>query len=256
MPWRECSKMEARREFVSLAEVEGANVSLLCKRFGISRKTGYKWLRRSQTEAGESLADRSRRPRHTPGRTLEKMEVAVLGVRDEHPAWGGRKIRRRLQDCGERGVPAASTIGEILRRQGRLDESEAAQHRPFQRFEHAQPNDLWQMDFKGYFGLGDGTNCHPLTVLDDHSRYALGLRACDNERRETVESELREVFRCYGLPLLMLMDNGPPWGSGDWSNRYTGLVVWLLRLGVRVTHGRPYHPQTQGKDERFHRTLK
>jgi len=183
------------------------------------------------------------------------MEQAVLGVRDRHPAWGGRKIAARLQQTGHQGVPAASTITEILRRHERLAEAEAIKHRPYQRFERARPNDLWQMDFKGHFGLRDGTRCHALTVLDDHSRYVLGVRACGNERRETVQTELIDLFRRYGLPLTMLMDNGAPWGTGDWHNRYTSLVVWLLRLGVEVTHGRPYHPQTQGKDERFHRTL-
>jgi transposase InsO family protein len=253
MPWKECSKVDERGEFVSLAKVEGAKVTGLCERFGISRKTGHKWLRRFGSK--ESLADRSRRPQHSPTRTARKMEQAVLGVRDRHPAWGGRKIAVRLKDTGHQGVPAASTITEILRRHGRLDEAEAIKHRPYQRFERARPNELWQMDFKGHFGLRDGTRCHALTVLDDHSRYALGVRACGNERRETVQSELIELFRRYGLPLTMLMDNGAPWGTGDWHNRYTSLVVWLLRLGVQVTHGRPYHPQTQGKDERFHRTL-
>jgi hypothetical protein len=110
------------------------------------------------------------------------------------------------------------------------------------------------MDFKGHFGLGDGTRCHPLTVLDDHSRFNLGLRACDNERGETVQSELTSIFRCYGLPRMMLMDNGSPWG-GDEAWGVTPLTVWLLRQGIAVTHGRPYHPETQGKEERFHRTF-
>ena len=253
MPSKECSKVGERGEFVRLAKVEGANVSRLCERFGISRKTGHKWLRRFDSH--EELADRSRRPQDSPRRTVRKMEQAVLGVRDRHPAWGGRKIAARLQDLGHQGVPAPSTITEILRRHERLDEAEARKHRPYQRFERARPNELWQMDFKGHFGLRDGTRCHALTVLDDHSRYALGVRACGNERSETVQTELIELFRRYGLPLTMLMDNGAPWGTGNWHNRYSALVVWLLRLGVEVTHGRPYHPETQGKDERFHRTL-
>lgn len=253
MPWKECSKVEQRREFVSLALAEGANITRLSERFGISRKTGHKWLRRFDND--ERLDDRSRRPECSPQRTASEMEQAVIGVRDRHPAWGGRKIATRLKDTGHQKVPAPSTITEILRRYGRLDEAQAFKHRPYQRFQRAQPNELWQMDFKGYFSLRDGMRCHPLTVLDDHSRYALGVRACSNERRETVQTELVELFRCYGLPLAMLMDNGPPWGTGAWHNPYTALVVWLLRLGIQVTHGRPYHPQTQGKDERFHRTL-
>src|SRR5260221_7614909 len=136
MPWKECSKVDERGEFVSLAKVEGAKVSRLCERFGISRKTGHKWLRRFDSH--EELADRSRRPQHSPARTARKMEQAILGVRDRHPAWGGRKIAARLQDMGHQ-VPAPSTITEILRRHQRLDEAEVIKHRPFQRFERARP---------------------------------------------------------------------------------------------------------------------
>jgi transposase InsO family protein len=110
------------------------------------------------------------------------------------------------------------------------------------------------MDFKGHFATAQG-RCHPLTVLDDHSRYALGLEACADERTATVKERLTRIFRRYGLPRKMLMDNGSPWGA-DWEHPYTPLTVWLLRLGLGVTHSRPYHPQTLGKDERFHRTLK
>src|SRR5205807_4484324 len=123
----------------------------------------------------------------------------------------------------------------------------------FERFERAAPNELWQMDYKGHFATRAG-RCHPLTVVDDHSRYAVGLRACGDERGGTVQAELTAIFRQYGLPERMLMDNGSPWGS-DALHRHTWLTVWLLELGVAVSHGRPYHPQTQGKDERFHRTL-
>lgn len=183
------------------------------------------------------------------------MEEAVLKLRDCHPVWGGRKIRRRLQDLGEDPVPAASTITEILHRHGRIDAEASRKAGAMQRFEHEAPNDLWQMDFKGHFGLRGGGRCHPLTVLDDHSRFSLGLRSCGNERSETVRGELILIFQRYGLPRAMLMDNGSPWGS-DADHRHTLLTVWLMEQGIRVTHSRPYHPQTQGKDERFHRTLK
>jgi hypothetical protein len=134
-----------------------------------------------------------------------------------------------------------------------VDPDEAKKHRPFQRFEMERPNELWQMDFKGYFTLDDRGTCHPLTILDDHSRFLLGLRACSNETRLTVQKHLVSVFRQYGLPDRMLMDNGSPWG--DSGQAYTTLTVWLIRLGIAVSHGHPYHPQTQGKDERLHRTL-
>jgi len=245
--------MSQRREFVMLAQVEGANMSELCRRFGISRKSGYKWLGRYLAEGEAGLADQPRRPRSSPGQTPAAVEAQVVGLRDTHPAWGGRKLRRRLLDLGHDSVPAASTITAILCRRGCLADSESAKRRAFVRFEHAAPNELWQMDFKGHFALEQG-RCHALTVLDDHSRYALGLAACANERTETVRERLTALFRRYGLPWRMLMDNGSPWGD-DGTHAYTPLTVWLLRLGVAVSHGRPYHPQTQGKDERFHRTL-
>jgi transposase InsO family protein len=152
-------------------------------------------------------------------------------------------------------VPAASTVHAILRRRGLIDLTRSAEHRPFQRFEHERPNALWQMDFKGHFRLGRGGRCHPLTVLDDHSRFCVRLQACGNERGETVRGHLERAFRRYGLPERIGVDNGSPWGD-DADSHDTALTVWLMRLGVRVSHSRPFHPQTLGKDERFHRTLK
>jgi transposase InsO family protein len=182
------------------------------------------------------------------------MEAKVLGVRSEYPTWGGRKIKRVLEDQEVKGVPAGSTITAILRRHEQIDPQEAQKHKPFQRFERAQPNELWQMDFKGYFALSSGGYCHPLTVLDDHSRFLLGLKACPNETYLTVQTQLTAIFERFGLPERMLMDNGSPWGD-DRENPYTILTTWLLRLDIAISHGRPRHPQTQGKDERLNRTL-
>lgn len=189
------------------------------------------------------------------------MERAVLAVRDVHKAWGGRKIRRVLADGADgvpvpqvASIPAASTITAILRRHDRLDEEECQKHAPLIRFERSEPNALWQMDFKGDFALSEGGRCHPWTLLDDHSRFCLGLAACPNEQGHTARGHLIGAFREFGLPDQMLMDNGPPWGGGG-VMRYTYFAVWLMRLGIIVSHGRPWHPQTQGKDERFHRTL-
>jgi transposase InsO family protein len=151
-------------------------------------------------------------------------------------------------------VPAASTITAILRRHGQLEARREEHPGPWQRFERAAPNELWQMDFKGPFALPQG-RCHPLTVLDDHSRYALGLEALGDEQRASVRARLVAIFRRYGPPFAMIMDNGPPWGEGRGSG-YTVLAVWLIRLGIQVSHARPFHPQTCGKDERFHRSLK
>lgn len=256
MPWKESTCMSQRQEFVMLANAADTNVSSLCARFGISRKTGYKWRSRFQVGNIQALADQSRCPHHSPRRTAASIEEHVLALRDEHPAWGGRKLRARLLALGYSNVPAASTITAILHRHQRIAPEESLRHQSFQRFEHPEPNDLWQMDFKGYFATAAG-RCHPLTVLDDHSRFALELRACADERTHTVQNALTGVFRRYGLPWRMTMDNGFPWGVYLGGRcRWTRFTVWLLRLGVRVSHSRPFHPQTQGKDERFHRTLK
>jgi len=252
MPWG--SALDRREEFVRLAVSPGANVSELCRRFGVSRSNGYKWLGRHASSGPPGLVERSRRPGGSPGRTPVALEAQVLAVRQAHPAWGGRKIRRVLEREGL-ASPSASTITEILRRHGLLDGPGAGSARSWTRFEHAAPNDLWQMDFKGHFGLGEG-RCHPLTVLDDHSRYALEIGACADERTATVQARLTAVFRRYGRPWRILADNGSPWGTAGSSQRHTRLTVWLLDLDVPVSHGAAYHPQTQGKDERFHRTLK
>ena len=254
MPWKETTTMSNRAGFIEQAKVEGANISALCQAYGISRKTGYKWLKREQEGGAAGLLEQSRCPRRHPAQTSPEMERQVLGVRDEHPAWGGRKIRRVLQEGGEGGVPAASTITVILRRNAKIEPEQTAKHKPFQRFEREEPNELWQMDFKGFFALQAGGYCHPLTVLDDHSRFLVGLKACPNETHTTVQSQLSAIFERYGLPERILMDNGSPWGD-DRDSPHTIFTSWLLRLGVAITHGRPYHPQTQGKDERLNRTL-
>ena len=253
MPFSEVSVMSQREEFARLASQAGANIAELCRRYGISRKTGYKWLGRFDVGKVGWSGDASRRPHHSPERTQPAVEAAVLAVRDLHPTWGGRKIRRVLERSGT-SSPAASTITAILARHSRIDPAASLSATPFQRFEHAAPNQLWQMDFKGHFAT-DAGRCHPLTVLDDHSRFSLCLAACPNETGITVKDRLTATFRRYGLPEAMVMDNGAPWGDGPGSP-WTPLTVWLLQLGIRVAHGRPYHPQTQGKDERFHRTLK
>lgn len=256
MAFREVSVMDQKREFVVFARAEGANVRDLCRRFGISPTTGYKWLDRYQREGLAGLAERSRRPQSSPLRTAAAIEAKVLEVRElSNNAWGGRKIKRALEDDGEMGIPAASTITEIMRRHGRLSDSGSAAHPgPWTRFERRSPNELWQMDFKGHFAIHVG-RCHPLTALDDHSRYNLILAACGDEQAATVRGHVAEAFRRYGLPLAMLMDGGSPW-SDSGGDPLTRFSVWLMRLGVRVSHGRPYHPQTQGKEERFHRTFK
>lgn len=263
MPWETKTPMSSKAEFIAQALGEDVNMSALCRESHISRKTGYKWLVRYLAEGESGLAERSRRPAHSPGQTGAAVEAAVLEVRQQNPTWGGRKVRRVLERKGVAALPSASTITAILHRAGAIEPEESRKRQAYMRFAMLAPNLLWQMDFKGEFRLGDGAECHPLTILDDHSRYLLGLFACANEQRETVQTHLMTVFRTYGLPERILADNGAPWGyDTEYGPRrtrprtqHTRLSVWLLRLDVLMCHGRPYHPQTQGKDERLHRTL-
>jgi len=254
MPWEAMSKLDLRREFVVEAGREGANVRLLCRRFNIAPKTAYKWMARFAASGEAGLTDHSRRPGSSPSRTQTATEEAVLAVRRQHPAWGGRKIARVLAREGL-AAPAPSTITTILRRHG-LAVGDFGGGRPgWLRFEHPEPNDLWQMDFKGHVGLGNGDRLNPLTVLDDHSRFSLVLAACADQQTHTVQAHLTAAFRRYGLPRTLITDNGSPWGDGPGSP-FTPLGVFLIDQGIRIAHSRPYHPQTMGKDERFHRSLK
>jgi len=211
--------MSQRHEFVVLATQSPLTLSELCRRYGVSRKTAYKWLARYRAGGSEALADRSRRPLSSPGRVC--------------------------------GLVADQVVA--LRQADLLDKDRV--YGPVRRFERAVPNALWQSDFKGHFATQTGPRCHPLTMLDDHSRFNLVLEACDNERTETVQAAFTAAFERYGLPEAILCDNGNPWGNVADGTGHTQLSVWLLRLGVRVLHGRPRHPQTQGKEERFHRSF-
>ena len=251
MVWLERSVVDERLEFCRLAGLDGANVSALCRRFGISRETGYVWLRRLRL--GEPAEDRSRRPLSSPRRTDGVLEAEVLAIRDAHPAWGARKIARRLGDVGME-APVASTVHAILTRHGRIAPQAASRAAPG-RFEREAPNLLWQMDFKGRTQLTSGDWCHPLTVIDDHSRFAIALEACVDEQRATVQARLEPILRRYGLPMAFYTDNGAPWGTGV-PNQWTRLRVWLLKLGIDLIHARPHHPEPRGKNERFHRSLK
>src|SRR6185295_4229300 len=198
MPWKERSTMSLRHEFLQLASQPGANFSQLCARFGVSRKTGYKWRQRYQESGAAGLQERSRRPQHTPRRSKQTIEQGVLAVRDQY-GWGARKISACLAQT-KRTAVARSTVHAILQRHGRVVPAAPRSGGAYQRFEQERPNQLWQMDFKGHYRLGNSERCHPLTVLDDHSRYALCLQACRNEQPKPVQQHLPATFRRYGLP--------------------------------------------------------
>ena len=254
MPWRQATVVDQREEFVRLAGAPSANVSELCRRFGVSRKTGYKWLARWKAQGEAGLRDQSCRPRSSPLKTAPDVEQQVLRVRARHPAWGARKIAHVLQrDHGVQLAP--STANTILHRHGCISQMASQAAQAWQRFEHEAPNELWQMDFKGHFATQQ-QRCHPLTVLDDHSRYNLVLDAVHTESYEVVRPCLQRAFERYGLPWRINTDNGPPWRAAGQAVAVTRLGVWLIRLGIRLSNSRPAHPQTNGKEERFHRTFK
>lgn len=253
--------MEQRLEIILLGSSEGANVSQLCDRYGISRKVYYKWLKRYRQQGESGLEDLTKRPKTSPGQIDRSIEERIVKLREEEPEWGARKLRVLLEREQIKPLPSVSTIGKVLQRNGLIKPEVSLQHKPLQRFEYEQPNELWQMDFKGHFSLLDNAICHPLTITDDHSRFNLCLKACSNQQTLTVKQSLTNVFRMYGLPDMILTDNGAPWGiagraSADGEVTLSSLEVWLLTLSIKVIHGRAYHPQTQGKEERFHRTLK
>jgi transposase InsO family protein len=246
---------EDRLAFVAFARAGTVDITELCARFGISRSCGYKWLQRFAAEGEAGLMERSRRPLSSPRRVGAPVEAAVVALRQAHPVWGGRKIAQCLaRDFGMQVAP--STVTGIIRRAGLPLGAAGGGAQPWQRFEAAGPNLLWQMDFKGHVALQPGAGrLHPLTVLDDHSRYCVVLDACDNERGDTVKASLINAFHQHGMPVRILCDNGPPWGAATQGPLST-LAVWLIERDIAVSHSRPLHPQTMGKDERFHRSLK
>ena len=202
------------------------------------------------------MEELSRRPkkRHR-NQTDQKTEDAILSLKGKYNYWGARKLRNLLKDDQKiQSIPAKSTVHNILKRHDLVGLDSPDPPGPMKRFERKEPNDLWQMDYKGHFDIGNGSRCHPLTVCDDHCRYNLILAACSNQQTLTVQRHLRDAFERYGLPRQILCDNGSPWGSVQ--NQLTPLNLWLIQVGVDMIHGRPWHPQTQGKEERFHRTLK
>lgn len=255
MPWNEVTVMQQKRKFIQTYLQQTMSFRKLCSLFEISTKTGYKYVRKYESMGFAGLNEKSRKPKTSPSKTSHEIEQLIINIRNLHPAWAGEKIGRYLQNKGYSELPSEKTINRVLKRNGLILPEESEKHTPWKRFEHENPNDLWQMDFKGHFAMQENGRCHPLTLLDDHSRFSLLIKACENQRGITVQNALTRTFLDYGLPIRMTMDNGSPWGS-NYRFRYTALSAWLIRLGIYVTYSRPYHPQTQGKLERFHRTLK
>ena len=252
MPWEEKSVMQERIIFALRAVKPGVDFSDLCQEFGVSRPTGYLWLKRSrEVDNLFELGERSRRPKSSPNRTCPEHEDRVVKLRKLH-GWGGKKLRGLLE--GEGIKLTTVTINRIIKRQG-LIKLEDSHPKAIRRFEREAPNQLWQMDFKGHYILVRGC-CYPLSILDDHSRFLVGLFALDNQSTEAVFKCLLATFERYGLPESMLVDHGNPWWSNTNGWGLTRLMVKLIKQGILLRLSGVGHPQTQGKVERFHRTLK
>jgi transposase InsO family protein len=262
MPWHDTDPVNERLKFVAAAQSGRCTMTELCAEFGISRKTGYKILKRYREEGPEALHDRSRAPHGHPNQTSAKVEAAILGVRKQHPTWGSKKIlsvleRRRTEDELPE-LPARSTVDAILKRAGVVTSRKRRSRRQLCAppiVDAVAPNAVWSMDYKGWFRVGDGTRCDPLTVNDVRSRMSLECRAMVSPKLEDVQARLEEAFWAFGLPDAMLSDNGPPFGARGLGG-LSRLGVWLVSLGVRPVFIQPGHPEQNGRHERFHETLK
>ncbi len=250
MPW-ECRSVEEQRKEFAQAAQHCNNFSALCREFGIDRHTGYKWRERYQTQ--QPLTDRSRRPHTSPTRTPENIESLILTVRSDNPGWGARTIRDVLITEGYENIPCAKTVNNILHRYGCILPEESQKRKPYIRFEKELCNQLWQADFKGEFRMRDNNYCYPLDILDDHSRFAIKI-APHLSTANVVIPVFTEAFLEFGLPDAVLSDNGAQFAG--FRKGYTQFERWLMDLDILPIHGRIKHPQTQGKIERFHRTMK
>jgi transposase InsO family protein len=252
--------MSLKLKFVEQAGAPGANIAALCREYGISRQTGHKWLRRYRSDGPLALVEQSRRPHSSPLSKAEDIVAAIVELRDRRPSWGPDKIARVLAVRFGREAPSRSTVARVLKRLGKVK-----RRRPVarlwtvdqrERVEVRAPNELWTIDFKGWWKADNGQLCEPLTVRDAYSRYVLAARLVGNKTRGTVKYVLRQLFKEHGVPLAIQCDNGSPWVSLQARGGLTRLSAWLISLGIRLIRSRPGCPQDNGGHERMHRDLR
>ncbi len=259
MPWKETCTMDERMRFIGLYLEHEWSMAALCREFGISRKTGYKLVWRYLVEGLRGLEDRSRAPRHHPHAVSTETEVAIVAARQLHPTWGPRKLRAWLQ--GQDGAsrwPAASTIGEVLRRRGlvvprRRSRKTTVYGQPFVGCD--APNAVWSADLKGWFRTADGVRCDPLTISDNYSRFLLRCQAVSPPDYCMIQPVFEAAFREYGLPIAIRTDNGAPFATTTVGG-LSRLSIWWLKLGIVPERIEPGKPEQNGRHERLHRTLK
>ena len=249
MPWEDKTVEELRKEFAEAAKGSD-NFSALCREFGITRKTGYKWVERY--EANEELSDKSKTPFHIANRTPSDIEEMIISMRIDNPAWGAKKIKAILEREGVL-MPCTKTVNNILNRYGCITPEESAKHKPFIRYEKDNCNEMWQTDFKGEFLMADKKYCYPLNIFDDCSRFLI-MTAPGLSTANMVIPTFKKAFYEYGMPEYVLSDNGAQFAG--FRQGFTQFEKWLMNHNVLPIHGRFKHPQTQGKIERMHRTMK
>jgi putative transposase len=251
--------MGLKLDFVEKAMQPGAKLAPLCREFGVSRPTGTKWVKRFKEEGYAGLEERSRRPTSSPLSLAEELVMAVLEQRDRHPSWGAKKLRDLLVKRYGDAMPSMTTVARILKRAGLV--RERRRRRPLSVVDRAPsvtadaPNDVWTMDFKGWWRTRDGSRCEPLTVRDAFSRFVLTIAVLGATTGELVRAELERLFKKYGLPCAFQFDNGSPFISTRARGGFTALSVWLVSLGIRIVRSRPGCPQDNGGHERMHRDV-
>jgi len=257
VPWKAKSPMDLRKEFIRKL-AGGERLTDLCREYGISRKTGSKFKKRFEELGVAGLSDQSRAPKVIPHKTPPEVEEVILAERRDHPTWGPRKLKGSLERRLGPSFPSAAAIGAILARHGlvqRRKKRRRYEPTPTTLRQATAPNEVWCIDYKGQFRLGDGTYCYPLTVTDQFSRYILGCEGMAAISDEEARDVCQEIFRTYGLPTVMRSDNGVPFSSTGLGGLTKLSVLWL-RLGILLERIRPAHPEENGRHERMHRTLK
>lgn len=258
MAWKNVSPMDERIKFTLEAQLNIWSITDLCQRYGISRKTGYKWLNRYKQNGLEGLQERSRAPKHCPHRTGDDMVKLILAQRKLHNNWGPKKIAEALNRAGVDNIPALSTIGSILQRHGLVRHRRrrrAVGRWPATLTKAQHANHVWAVDFKGWFRTGNGHRCDPFTVSDLYSRFVLDCRAVAAQSLQAVRPICEQLFTTYGLPEVIRSDNGAPFGARG-PLGLSRLSMWWVQLGIRVEFIEPGKPQQNAIHERMHRTLK
>ncbi len=250
MPWESKTVEEIRKEFIDAAKISN-NFSSLCREFGITRRTGYKWLERSKIT--NDLSDRSHARKVIGNKTNFELENIILALRKDNPGWGAKTLRKVLENQGYEDLPCVKTFNNILKRNDCITKEESLKHKAFVSFEKEHCNEMWQTDFKGEFLTKDHNKCFPLDIIDDHSRFLIKIKALTSTANAVIPC-FKEAFYEYGMPNSILSDNGAQFAG--FRQGYTQFEKWLMNNNILPIHGRIKHPQTQGKIERFHRTMK